>query len=211
MRDFDIPNVLKVKNPGAETISLAGIFNLAPGKVVDVQLGALHDSRRKTAYAAVLNSITGGVIEFVSGPENFKLPTSVANAISRREKIDAEGIIAAQRAMDALAKRPDGTPTLPTIHPPAPQPVAVAPQSNPVGNESDEDFTPPPTPSAADAPKAPEAPKAAEVIPPPPAAPAAPAEPVAQKAAKAGKTKAAPAPAPIPDSDSAPSSSLSDL
>lgn len=162
MRDFDIPNVLKVKNPGPETFSLAGLFNLAPGVVTDVQLGALHDSRRQTAYASVLNSIAGGVIEFVSGPENFKLPQSVANAISRRQKPDVEGAADAQRKAEALALKPDGTPTLPTIKPPGQQPVSVPQTCNPVGNESDEEFAPPAPPTAA--------------IPPPPPAPAPKAE-----------------------------------
>jgi hypothetical protein len=196
MRDFDIPNVLKVKNPGAETFSLAGLFNLAPGKVTDVQLGALHDSRRATAYASVLNSIAGGVIEFVSGPENFKLPTSVANAISRREKIDAEGIVAAQRASEALANRPDGTPTLPTIKPPSPQPVSVPPACNPVGSDDPADFVPPPPPTSTKV--------SAAVLPPPPPAPAPTLKaPAASKKAKADQT---------PDSDpSPPVSPLSDL
>lgn len=160
MRDFDIPNVLKVKNPGPETFSLAGLFNLAPGVVTDVQLGALHDSRRQTAYASVLNSIAGGVLEFVSGPENFKLPKSVADAVSRRQKPDVDGIADAQRKIEALALKPDGTPTLPTIKPPGQQPVAIPPASNPVGNESDEEFAPPAPPTAA-------------TLPPPPPAPAA--------------------------------------
>jgi hypothetical protein len=206
MRDYDIPNVLKVKNPGPETFSLAGLFSLPPGKVTDVQLGALHDSRRATAYASVLNSIAGGVIEFVSGPENFKLPQSVANAVSRREKTDVEGVIAAQRATEALANRPDGTPTLPTIKPPGQQPVAIAPTSNPVGNESDDEFSPPapPTATIAEAHAAPPAPVAevvaAPVLPPPPLAP------VVQ--APKGKGKAAPKP---PDSDPVPASAISDL
>lgn len=201
MRDYDIPNVLKVKNPGPETFSLAGLFSLPPGKVTDVQLGALHDSRRATAYASVLNSIAGGVIEFVSGPENFKLPQSVANAVSRREKTDVEGVLAAKRASEALANRPDGTPTLPTIKPPGQQPVAVAPQSNPVGNESDEEFSPPAPPTATTA----EAPPVAEVVAAPvpsplPQAPVAPTHKVKGKAAH--KT---------PDSDPVPASAISDL
>ncbi|MFA6132446.1 MAG: hypothetical protein WC869_00365 [Phycisphaerae bacterium] len=196
MRDFDIPNVLKVKNPGPETFSLAGLFSLPPGKVTDVHLGKLHDSHRAAAYSSVLNSIAGGVIEFVSGPENFKLPTSVANAISRREKIDADGIVDAQRKAEALANRPDGTPTLPTIKPPSQQPViavSVPPASNPVGSESDEAFVPPPPPTVA-----------SQLPPPPPPAPTpAPVE----------TTPAAvePSPAPTPDSDSAPASAISDL
>lgn len=201
MRDFDIPNVLKVKNPGPEIFSLAGRISLRPGVVSDVNLGALHDLHRGPTYLSLLNSIAGGALEYVSGPENFKLPTQVANAIQRREKTDAEGVIAAQLNAAAIANRPDGTPTLPTVKPPSQQ-VAIPPTSNPVGNDAGDEFVPPAPPSNGG------------VVPPPPAPPAPPADvpPVAEKPAEKPAAKAAgTAKASTPDSDSKPSSTISDL
>lgn len=196
MRDFDIPSVLKVKNPGTEIFSLAGLFNLPPGKITDVHLGALHDSRRRAAYSAVLNSLAGGVIEYVGGPENFKLPQQVANAIARREAPDLAGVEDAKRKAEALANRPDGTTTLPVVHPPAPQ-VAVPPVSTSiVGGADGADFTPPPLPSQVE--------KAAEAPPAPAPAPVAPAAAPVKGKAKGKSPQSA-------DSDQPASSSLSDL
>lgn len=199
MRDVDIPNTLKVKNPGPEIFSLAGRISLKPGVISDVNLGALHDMHRGPTYVSLLNSIAGGALEYVSGPENFKLPQQVANAIQRREKVDADGIADAQRKSEALASRPDGTPTLPTIKPPNLQ-VAIPPTSNPVGSDSGEDFVPPPPPSAQTGAQT-------QQPLPPPAPPAAKAESKAEAKAKA---KAAAA-TQTPDSDTKPSTTISDL
>lgn len=191
MRDVDIPNTLKVKNPGPEIFSLAGRISLKPSVISDVNLGALHDMHRGPTYVSLLNSIAGGALEYVSGPENFKLPQQVANAIQRREKVDADGIADAQRKSEALAMRADGTPTLPTIKPPNLQ-VAIPPKSNPVGSDSGEDFVPPSPPSA----------QTQQLLPPaPPAPPAVKGE---------SKAKAAAA-TPTPDSDTKPSTTISDL
>ena len=206
MRDIDIPNTLKVKNPGLEAFSLAGRITLRPNVISDVNLGALHDIHRTPVYMSLLTSIAGGALEYVSGPEGYQLPSQVLSAVQRRDRTDAEGAAIAAANAAAIADRPDGIPTLPTVKPPAPSAPLAQPVSDVVGAGNGDDFVPPPTGALVPPAVPPVMPPTTPAVTVPPTPPAPPAVPKTS-----GKGSKATTPS-APPSDSDPKAApISDL